>query len=327
MKRDRLKPAKPVPGLVAVLAYDGLCLFEFGIASELFGLPRPELEVPWYSFAVVSAERRIRTGVGGLSLGTAGVLELLGTARTIVIPGWKGADALPSPRLRQALVDASARGARLMTICSGAFLLAHCGLLDGRRATTHWRHAEAFAARFPQVELVPDVLYVEDGNLITSAGSAAGIDAGLHLIRKDFGARLANRVAQRLVVPPQREGGQRQFIPSAVPAQPGGRFERVFGWSRRRLTQPITAADMARVAAMSERNFFRRFKQSTGTSPSQWLQSERIGLAREMLETRPDWALERVSQACGFASLETFRIAFRRVVGVAPSRYRERFGG
>ncbi|AOA72406.1 transcriptional regulator FtrA [Stenotrophomonas rhizophila] len=326
MNDVRLNPASPEPGLVAVLVYDGLCLFEFGIAAELFGLPRSELGVPWYSFAVVSADRTVRSAVGGLVLQAARSLEALESARTIVIPGWKGADAAPSTRLRQALIKAHARGARFVTICSGAFLLAHCGLLEQRRATTHWRYADAFAARFPQVELIPDVLFVQDGNVITSAGSAAGIDACMHLIREDFGAKIANRVAQRLVVPPQRGGGQRQFIPSPVPEREGGRFEGVFDWARQRLTQPIGAVDLARAAAMSERNFFRRFKEATGTSPSQWLLNERVSLAREFLEAQPGWPLERISRSSGFSSLETFRVAFRKVVGVPPSRYREQFG-
>lgn len=313
-------------GLVVVLVYDGLCLFEFGIAAELFGLPRPELEVPWYSFSVVSTDASVRTGIGGLQLQSTDNLSVLKRASTIVVPGWKGADALPSPELRRALIDAHARGARLLTICSGAFLLAHCGLLDHRRATTHWRYTDAFSSRFPDVELVPDVLYVEDGSIVTSAGSAAGIDAGLHLIRQDYGARIANQVAQRLVVSPQRAGGQRQFIPSPVPSREGGRFEQVFGWARAHLGQPITAADLARAAAMSERNFFRRFHEATGASPNQWLRNERIGLARQLLEAQPAWSLERISAATGFRSLETFRTAFRKSVGVPPSRYREQFG-
>lgn len=325
MSGTRSKPANS-PGLVVTLVYDGLCLFEFGIASELFGLPRPELQVPWYSFAVASADQSVRTGIGGLHLQSMRKLSVLKQASTIIIPGWKGADVAPSPALRRALTDAHARGVRILTICSGAFLLAHCGLLDHRRATTHWRYAEAFSARFPQVQLVPDVLYVDDGNIITSAGSAAGIDAGLHLIRRDYGARIANQVAQRLVVPPQRGGGQRQFIPSAVPSREGGRFEQMFNWARANLGHPIATADLARAAAMSERNFFRRFQEATGTSPSQWLQNERIGLARELLESQPEWSLEKISNSAGFRSLDTFRSVFRKSVGVPPSRYREEFG-
>ncbi len=323
--RPRSATTRQPPGLAAVLVYDGLCLFEFGIASEFFGLPRPELNTPWYSFAVVSADRRVSTGVGGLQLQSAASLAALDRARTIVVPGWKGADQAPSPQLRRALIKAHARGARLVSICSGAFLLAHCGLLDGRRATTHWRYTDALSAKFPDITVVPDVLYVEDGTIITSAGSAAGIDACLHLIRTDFGSEIANRVAQRLVVPPQRDGGQRQFIPRPVPKQERGRFARVCDWARANLSQPITAADMADMASMSERNFFRRFKEATGSSPSHWLLTERISMAREVLESRPDWSLERVSAATGFGSLETFRVGFRKMVGVPPSRYRDQF--
>ncbi|HET6397367.1 MAG TPA: transcriptional regulator FtrA [Pseudoxanthomonas sp.] len=321
----RARDPSGTPGLVAALAYDGLCLFEFGIAAELFGLPRPELERPWYRFRAVAVDRRVRTGVGGWPLQADAGLEALARARTIVVPGWKGVDVPPSPPLRQALVRAHRRGARLLSICSGAFLLGHCGLLAGRRATTHWRYEAAFRAAFPDAEFVPDVLYVDEGTLITSAGSAAGIDACLHLIRRDHGAAVANQVARRLVLPAHREGGQRQFVPAPVQPRPRGRFDAVFDWARARLHLPLQAADLAGAAAMSERNFYRRFRAATGLTPAAWLQQARLARARELLETG-DAPLERIAEAAGFRSGETFRAAFRRGVGVSPTAYRRSFG-
>ena len=331
----RSNPAKPARGrragsaaarrTVAVLAYDGLCLFEFGIAVELFGLPRPELDVPWYRCDVVATDARVRTAVGALGIRAPSGLERLRRAGTIVVPGWKSPDAAPSPALRNALRAAAGRGARFLTICSGAFLLAHCGLLDGRRATTHWRYERQFAARFPDVELVADVLYVEDGPFVTSAGSAAGIDAGLHLVRCDYGAAIANQVARRLVVPAHRDGGQRQFVVRPVPRVAKSSFDAAIAWARSRLDRAVAPRDMAKAAAMSERNFYRRFRETTGQTPAQWLLAERVQHARTLIETTP-MPLPRVGEAAGFASHETFRVAFRRIVGIPPAAYRRTFG-
>jgi len=264
------------PGLVAAVAYDGLCLFEFGVAAELFGLARPELGEPWYEFAAVGIEKRGFRSLGGVTIHAAKGLALLERAGTIVLPGWKDPGERPPARFLRALIAAHARGARLMSICSGAFILGYAGLLDGRRATTHWRYTERFRSLFPKVELIPEVLYVDEGQIITSAGSAAGIDAGLHLIRRDFGAAVANRVARRLVVTPHREGGQKQFIPSAIGEQGGSRFEPLMEWARERLAEPISVRRLADRAAMSERNFLRRFREVTGATPKAWLLHERI---------------------------------------------------
>lgn len=309
------------PHHVVALAYPDLCRFEFGIAAELFGLPRPELGVAWYRFGVAMTASRVRSGIGGLRVAADGGLELLRKAHTIVVPGWSGPEVKPSA----ALCRAHARGARLMSICSGAFLLGHCGLLDGRRATTHWRYEARFRDCFPDSTLVPDALYVEDGRIVTSAGSAAGIDAGLHLIRSDYGTAVANRVAQRLVMLPHREGGQRQFVASPVPRRREDRFDAVFDWARQRLDRGIGTAELARAAAMSERNFYRRFRQALGTTPAHWLQQERVRAAKALLEEgRLD--LGRVADACGFGTQEAFRAVFRRCVGVSPSAYRRSFG-
>lgn len=312
------------PGLVAAIAYDGLCLFEFGVAAELFGLARPELGEPWYDFTVVGIERRAFRSLGGVSIHAAKGLSVLDRARTIVLPGWKDPRERPPARFLRALRTAHQRGARLMSICSGAFILGYAGLLDGRRATTHWRYTDQFRALFPNVELVPEVLYVDEGQIITSAGSAAGIDAGLHLIRRDFGAAVANRVARRLVVTPHREGGQKQFIPSPLGERSSGRFQPLMQWARQRLAEPISVRSLADRAAMSERNFLRRFREATGATPKAWLLHERISRAQELIETT-DEPLDRIAERCGFAASETFRLAFRNRVGLAPAKYRHRF--
>jgi AraC family transcriptional activator FtrA len=312
------------PGLVAAVAYDGLCLFEFGVATELFGLPRPELDVTWYDFTVVGVEHRGFRSLGGVSIQAAKGLSILHRARTIVLPGWTSPRDRPPDRLLCALRAAHDRGARLMSICSGAFVLGYAGLLDGKRATTHWRYSDQFRSLFPRVELVPDVLYVDEGQIITSAGSAAGIDAGLHLIRRDFGAAVANRVARRLVVTPHRDGGQKQFIPSPVDERTGGRFQQVMQWARQHLAEPITVRRLADKAAMSERNFLRRFREATGATPKAWLVRERVSRAQELIETT-DVPVDRIAERCGFGATETFRLAFRHRVGLAPSKYRQRF--
>jgi AraC family transcriptional activator FtrA len=315
---------RPDPGLVAVLAYDGLCTFEYGIAIELFALERPELGVRWYDCRIVGVDGPRARGGGGVVVEADGGLALLARARTIVVPGWRDPAEPPPPALAAALRRAVARGARVMSICSGAFVLGHAGLLDGRRATTHWRYVAELRARFPAAVVEDDVLYVEDGPLLTSAGSAAGIDAGLHLVRRDFGARIANRVARRLVMPPHREGGQAQYVETPVARRPGRSMAQVLDWARARLDVPIDVATLAARAATSPRTFLRRFRASTGTTPAAWLQRQRVDRARELLEagTLP---LEAIAERCGFASSETFRAAFRRHVGVPPGAYRGRF--
>lgn len=327
MDRNRWKNANPTTAhRVVALAYPDLCLFEFGIAAELFGLSRPELSMPWYAFRVAGTSRRLHAAVGNLHVQTDGGLVLLDDAQTIVIPGWSGPDVIPSRPLKNALIRAHERGARFLTICSGAFLLGHCGLLDGAEATTHWRHEARFQELFPRTRLVRDALYVESGQIVTSAGSAAGIDAGLHLIRQDHGTRIANQVAQRLVMPPHRQGDARQYVPSAVQARRHDRFDAVFDWARDRLDRSISVAELADKAAMSIRNFHRRFQDTVGMTPAAWLLEERLRVAREHLEAsgRP---LNEVAEAAGFPSLETFRSAFRRRVGVSPSAYRNHFRG
>ncbi|HEX7251741.1 MAG TPA: transcriptional regulator FtrA [Thermoanaerobaculia bacterium] len=312
------------PGLVAVVAYDGLCTFEFGIAVEIFGLSRPEFSFPWYRFAVVGADRGPLRATGGIKVVAKTNLGTLARARTIVIPGWRDRGAPPPAALLSALRKAHRRGARLVSICSGVFVLAATGLLDGRRATTHWRYAEELAARYPKITVDPDVLYVDDGNVLTSAGSAAGIDACLYLVARDFGWRVANTIARRLVMTPHRAGGQAQFIRTPLPDGSGSAVAEVMDWARRNLSRSLRIGDLARRAAMSERTFLRRFEDAAGTTPKTWLQHERIGRAQDLLETS-DRPLDRVAESCGYQSPETFRAVFRARVGISPAAYRRQF--
>ena len=307
------------------MAYDGLCTFEFGIAIEIFALPRPEFDFAWYRHSIVAVDRGPLRATGGFMVSADAGYEALTEARTIVIPGWRSRDELPPHALLDALRQAHERGARLLSICSGVFVLAAAGLLDGKRATTHWRYCDELARRFPAILVDPAVLYVDSGQVITSAGSAAGIDACLHLVERDFGAHVSNTVARRLVMAPLRAGGQAQFIAAPVAQVPRHDLAAVLEWARERLGETLTVPQMAAKALMSERTFLRRFKDATGMTPKAWLQHERMARARSLLETSA-LDTEQVAQRCGFASAESFRVAFRKAVGLAPSFYRERFG-
>ncbi|WP_432722020.1 transcriptional regulator FtrA [Jeongeupia wiesaeckerbachi] len=312
------------PLRVVALVYDGLCTFEFGCVVEVFGLARPELTVPWYTLTIAGIEAGPLRAAGGISVSVDAGLAATDDADLIILPGWRGADAAPPDTLLDALRSANARGARIATICSGSFVLAESGLLDGRRATTHWRYAELLARRYPAIDVAPDVLYVDEGLLLTSAGSAAGLDMMLHIVRSDYGADVANSVARRLVIPPHRDGGQQQYIDRPVPRFDNNRLARTMDWMRARAVEPLTLAQMADHAAMSPRTFLRQFRDATGASPYDWLLRERIGIARGLLEAE-EIGLEQLAAASGFGSVESLRAHFRRVVGVAPSVYRRRF--
>ncbi len=312
---------------VAILAYDGLCTFEFGCAIELFALERPELGVAWYSHAVCAAEPGPLRAMGGLTVHAPHGLEGLGTADTIVVPGWRDADEAPPATLVAALQAARQRGARICAICSGAFVLAHAGLLDGRRATTHWRHLERLGAQFPQVAIEAGALYVDDDGVITSAGSAAGLDMLLHVVRSDYGSEVANRVAQRLVVPAHRDGDQQQLVLRPLPQADANRIAPMMDWVREHIRSPHTVASMAAGAHMGTRTFQRRFKEATGLSPLAWLVRERIALAARLLETRPALGIEAVADLAGLGSAESLRRHFRTHGMPAPGRLRGRSTG
>lgn len=317
------KKPPPAPPKIAVLAYEGLCTFEFGIAVELFGLPRPELE-RWYAFEVCGLEKGPLRATGGVSvmprIGLSGMLH----ADTILIPGWRNPDEPPPPRLIRTLLAAHKRGARLVSICSGIFVLAATGLLDGRRATTHWKYVAKLASAFPSIQIQADVLYVDEGDILTSAGSAAGIDLCLHIIRKDFGTLIANKVARRLVVSPHREGGQAQFIETPVGETSSPWLSNLLEWIQNRLHDNITVEELADHARMSKRTLTRRFAASTGSSPLEWVTSLRIRRAKDLLETTA-LSVEEVADRCGFGSAPTLRHHFRTRVRLTPNGYRACF--
>lgn len=310
---------------VSVLAYDGMSVFETGIVTEIFGLPRPELGVAWYELTLCAERPGPVRVIGGADLHSSHGLAAFAAADTLIVPGVSDVTADPSPELVAALRRAHARGARIMSICSGAFALAGAGLLDGRRATTHWRYAEQFRYRYPQVDLDPDVLYVDGGDVLSSAGSAAGLDLCLHVVRCDHGATIANAVARRLVIPPHRDGGQAQFVEAAVAVEPvDNRLAASMAWALAHLTEPITVATLATRARMSTRSYLRHFARATGTTPIRWLVHQRVQASLALLETT-DAPVEAVARAVGFDAPVTFRHHFRRIMRTSPTTYRRSF--
>lgn len=306
----------PAMGFVAVLALPDVVLFDFAIPWQV--LHRHDRVEPC---ALVSGPVPTTSGV---PLVVEHGLEALAQADTIVVPGFAPA-AWPPPReVLDALRGAHARGARVASICTGAFALAEAGLLDGRRATTHWRYAAQLAERYPDVEVDPNVLYVDDGDVLTSAGVASGIDLCLHLLRRDHGAAAANAAARQLVVPAHRSGGQAQFIERPVPANAGGGLEATRAWALERLDHPLTVTQLARHAHCSERTFARRFRAETGTTPLRWLLEQRIDHARRLLEAS-DLPVEHVAQRCGFGSGAVLRQHFQRATSTTPTAYRRAF--
>ena len=294
------------PHLVAAVAYDRLCTFEFGCTVELFALPRPELGVPWYDFAVCAAERGPIRATGGVALQVSHSLRLLERADTIVIPGWRDPNEAPPPELLRKLRQAYERGARLCSICSGVFVLAAAGVMAGKRATTHWKYVDLLASRYPDILVEPNALYVDEGQVLTSAGSAAGLDMLVHLVRKDFGPKVANQVAQRLVIPPHREGGQAQFVPRPVASDERGRLAKLLDWIRGHLASEHTIESLAAQASMSARTLQREFKVATGVSPYAWIVRERIERAKELLESGRLPA-QRIAERVGMGSAESLR--------------------
>jgi len=311
---------------VVTLAYDGLCTFELGVAVEVFALPRPEMGRDWYRHAIAGIEPGPLRAAGGLTVTVDGGLSLLGSADLIVIPGWRAIDAPVPPSLIAALGNAHAKGARLVSLCSGVRVVAATGLLDGRRATTHWRYVDAVRTLHPELTLLPDVLYVDEGDILTAAGSAAGIDLCLHIIRKDYGAKAANSVARRLVVPPHRDGGQAQFIQAPVArTRESTRLSPLLDWVRERLKDDLSIAALARRAGMSRRTLQRRFEETTGLGPGEWVLQERITRAKSLLESEPAATLEDIVTATGFGSSATMRHHFRTRLGTTPKAYRRQF--
>lgn len=311
--------------LVVVLAYDGLCTFEFGVAVEIFGLPRPEMGDNWYRFAVAAVDDGEMRALGGIRLMTDGGLECLKDADTIVVPGWRGVETPVPDALCEALRQAHARGCRIMSICSGVFVLAAAGLLDGKKATTHWRYTEKLQQRYPAISVVDDVLYLEQDNVMTSAGSAAGIDLCLHVVRLDFGLDAANVVARRLVVQPHRDGTQKQQIERPVARDRESlRLGSLFDYLHQNIAENHTVTSLAQRMGMSERTFLRRFQESTGKTPARWLLDERLRRAQHYLVTTRI-SMESVAEQAGFGNGKTLRRHFQRHLASSPLAWRKKF--
>ena len=311
---------------VAIVVAEGLALFEFGVACEVFGVDRSAAyAVPWYELTVCSPGGRAVICDNGLRiLGSAGLASLREADIVIVPP--LGAQRMPGA-LPQELRRAKAQGARVVSLCTGVFVLAAAGLLDGRRVTTHWEECDQLASEYPLVQVDPGVLYVDGGDVLTSAGSAAGIDLCLHIVRGDYGAEIASRLARELVVPPFREGGQAQYIESPLPAlDPADPFLDVLRWTQANLGEPITIAELATRAAMSKRNFARHFLAALGTTPYRWILRQRVQLAQRLLETS-DLSVEAIAEASGLATAANLRARFRDALQTTPSAYRSSFRG
>jgi AraC family transcriptional activator FtrA len=322
---DKIAPHFSTTGpLVVAIVYDGLCTFEFSIAAEVFGLKRPEMGERWYRFASAAIEPGPLRAQGGLEFQAKHGLDLLDEADLIVVPGWKGVDVAVPEQVLERLRAAWRRGGRLASICSGAFVLASTGLLAGQRAATHWRYAQALAQRHPEIEVDASVLYVCNDRVFTSAGSAAGVDLMLHIVREDFGVDAANSVARRLVMPPHRQGGQAQFIERPVAADRDARLATLLEWLRKDPTRRWSVDEMAQAAAMSTRTFLRRFTEATGMTPTEWLALTRVEEAKRLLETTA-LHIERVASESGFGSVQALRHHFMARVGVAPRDYRATF--
>ncbi|AYV29843.1 helix-turn-helix domain-containing protein [Streptomyces sp. CJ_13] len=313
---------------VAVALVNGVAPFELGIFCEVFGVDRSDMGLPVYDFAVCSAEdRRSPTGDGHFEIVVPYGLERLESADLICVPADREATTREYPEpLLAALRRAVERGARVLSVCSGAFLLGAAGLLDGRRCTTHWMHSPTLSRRFPKARVDPDVLYVDEGSVITAAGTASGIDACLHLVRQEHGAEVANTVARRMVVPPHRDGGQAQFIQRPLPRTECDTVGEVMGWMARHLEDEITVEQLAERAAMSPRTFARRFLQETGTTPYQWVLRQRVLLAQELLESTDD-TVDAIAGRCGFGNAAALRHHFLRALGTTPNAFRRAFRG
>ncbi|MBW8480803.1 GlxA family transcriptional regulator [Actinomadura parmotrematis] len=310
---------------VVVIVDENSNPFELGCATEVFGLHRPEVGGHLYDFRLCSPEPRTLMRDGFYTLTGVAGLEAADSADTLIVPNRPDVRVPRRPAVLDAVRRAHARGARLVGFCSGAFTLAEAGVLDGRPATAHWQWADEFRARFPQVEMRADVLFVDDGDILTAAGSAAALDLGLHLVRRDHGAEIAASVSRRLVFAAHRDGGQRQFVERPVPAVPDASLAPVLAWALERLDEPLTVADLAARAAVSPATLHRRFRAELGTTPLAWLTGERAALACRLIE-RGEPRLEVVARRSGLGTAANLRAVLRRATGLTPTAYRRRFG-
>ncbi|WP_433466280.1 GlxA family transcriptional regulator [Spirillospora sp. CA-128828] len=306
---------------LAVAVAEGVPIFELAIPCEVFGYERPGLTDSWYDFRLCAAPGT-RTAAGFAPQDRHG-LDALAEADTVVVPACSSVIDDQPPDLVEAVRAAYDNGARVVSLCTGAFVLAAAGILDGRPATTHWMHAAQLAARYPEVLVDASVLYIDDGDVLTSAGTAAGLDLCLHVIRNDHGAAVASALAKRLVMPAHRPGGQAQYIDAAA-VQDADELGPVLDWARRRLHEPLTVAALARRANVTTRTLIRRFHAATGTTPMAWLRGIRVDYARELLETT-SLPVDQIAERTGLGSPANLRHHFTRTVGVPPTTYRRTF--
>ncbi|MGY1916223.1 helix-turn-helix domain-containing protein [Blastococcus sp. SYSU DS0973] len=316
---------RPAPVVVSAVVADGLVgSFGVGVAAEVFGYDRRAMGLPAFDFALVTQRPGVVRTDTGIPIVVEQGLDRLERSDIVLITAWEVFEEHPSADLLDALRAAAARGAILVSHCTGAFVLAAAGLLDGRRVTTHWKYAGELAARFPALDVDPSVLYVDNGQVITGAGTAAGVDALLHLLRREWGAAAANALAREMVVPPHRDGGQAQFIDAPVPACRDDLLGVVLDWAAAHLAEEISVDDLARRALMSSRSFARRFKATTGTTPHAWLLGQRLAAAEELLENS-DASIEEIARLVGFGTAAGLREQFTRRRGVSPRAYRQTF--
>ncbi|MEU8125379.1 helix-turn-helix domain-containing protein [Spirillospora sp. NPDC049024] len=304
---------------VALLALDGVMPLDLAIPAQIFS-SRPETS---YETTVCGLDAKVHT-TGGFTVLPQADLERVRAADTVIVPGSEP-PCRPPEAVLAALAEAHERGKRMVSICTGAFALAAAGVLDGVRATTHWQYIDDLERDFPAVSVDRDVLYIDEGNVLTSAGVCCGIDLCLHIVRRDHGAAVANRIARGLVAAPHREGGQAQYVPAPVPAADDASLSDTREWAMRRLDEPITLRELARHAGLSQRTLMRRFTEETGTTPLQWLLNARLGRARELLETT-DHPVDRVARECGLGTAANMRLHFRRALDTTPTAYRRTFG-
>lgn len=309
---------------VAAVVGSRIAGFELGILCQVFGLDRSDDGLPTYDFAVCGPTPGLVPTTSGFAVDVTHDLDRVAESDLVAVPAWPDLDEPLDPRVAAALRAAHDRGAGMLSICSGAFALAGAGILDGRRATTHWQFSGRFRRRFPLVHLECDVLYVTDGPVLTSAGAAAGIDACLHVVRLLHGSATANALARRMVVPAHRDGGQAQYVEMPVPAASGGELTTVLDWAASHLDQPLTVDVLARRASMSSRSFARHFRATTGSTPHRWLLEQRLQRAELLLETT-SLTVDAVAQRSGFAHPDTLRHHFQRRRGTTPSAHRGAF--
>lgn len=306
---------------VAILAFDQIAMFELSCAVEIFALPRPEYS-QWYQTDVVCFEQTTLSTTGGINL-LAKCVKDLSRYDILVIPSWSTVHNHVRLDLAEEIHDFASQGKRIVSFCSGAFLLAQLGLLQNRRATTHWRYRDTFKQRFTKVDFIDDVLYTHDNNISCSAGSASALDLGIDIVRQDFGHEIANQVARRLVISPHRNGGQSQYIETPI-LKNSGTFSDTLDWAIEHLSQSLTVDELAAQANMSRRSFDRHFKRSLGVSPKAWLNQQRINLAKRILENEK-LSIEQLASRVGYDNGITLRFNFNKYVGVAPSQYQSQF--